>query len=147
MTSTPNKIVEVARHFRETRAEIDRLPDSEAKSKALAALERAVVEFAGSAFRPDAETTTARCARRYPPPTNDFQRLVAAINAAWTRTRGRGRAHRPWRARRIPQTKAPNPGEKEHQMTDTVQLYCYYRHRRQRPAFRARLRRNLHGPG
>ena len=46
MTSTPNKIVEVARHFRETRAEIDRLPDSEAKSKALAALERAVVEFA-----------------------------------------------------------------------------------------------------
>ena len=25
--------------------------------------------------------TTARCARRYAPPTNDFQRLVAAINA------------------------------------------------------------------
>jgi hypothetical protein len=46
MTVTPDKIARVTARFRQTRAEIDLLPNSEAKSKALAALERAAVEFA-----------------------------------------------------------------------------------------------------
>ena len=43
MTVTPDKIARVTARFRQTRAEIDLLPNSEAKSKALAALERAAV--------------------------------------------------------------------------------------------------------
>ena len=46
MTASADKIAATTRHLRETRAEIERAPAGEAKTKALAALDRTVTDFA-----------------------------------------------------------------------------------------------------
>jgi hypothetical protein len=46
MTNSADKIADATKRLRETRADIDRLPPSPAKDKALAELARVVTDFA-----------------------------------------------------------------------------------------------------